>query len=287
MSLGQKQNEGKSLLERATQPERVDTPPLLVTEAVAPLGDLRLPQLRDYITLEPDAPALFNSLGKSLPEPSEQLRAKEWWTESGSPLGRLASKSAVSLTTGCWSVLKGRDAKGYVRIYGKEFVEASGFTKSRYGILTHRLAYLLFQRELGLSEQIEDGLQIDHRCRNPYCCNPRHLEKVDNAQNDRRKIRAHVIENRLALGQIATGPTHVRWIDQLVARATQGHTGVTISTRFGPHEVIKLNDEPSQFTLQKASDDLYDNLLPRAKAATRKSRARRPVILEGQLNLAV
>lgn len=33
---------------------------------------------------------------------------------------------------------------------------------------------------------IPNGMQIDHRCRNPACCNPIHLDVVTSAENTRR-----------------------------------------------------------------------------------------------------
>lgn len=45
---------------------------------------------------------------------------------------------------------------------------------------THRYAYEL------LVGPIPDGLQIDHLCRNPGCCNPAHLEPVTRKENIRR-----------------------------------------------------------------------------------------------------
>lgn len=37
---------------------------------------------------------------------------------------------------------------------------------------THKLVYVLLKGE------IQEGLQLDHRCRNRICCNPDHLEPV-------------------------------------------------------------------------------------------------------------
>jgi len=43
----------------------------------------------------------------------------------------------------------------------------------------------LYERWVG---PIPAGLQLDHLCRNPPCCNPAHLEPVTNAENVRRGI---------------------------------------------------------------------------------------------------
>ncbi len=44
----------------------------------------------------------------------------------------------------------------------------------------HRVAYVLVVGE------VPDGLQLDHLCRNRWCCNPAHLEPVTPAENSRR-----------------------------------------------------------------------------------------------------
>ncbi len=46
-----------------------------------------------------------------------------------------------------------------------------------------RLAHVLTRSLLG---PIEDGLEVDHKCRNRWCCNPEHLEPVTHAENMRR-----------------------------------------------------------------------------------------------------
>jgi len=44
-------------------------------------------------------------------------------------------------------------------------------------IYAHRAAYILW------NGPIPDGMQIDHRCENPKCCNPQHLWPVTPKQN--------------------------------------------------------------------------------------------------------
>ena len=81
----------------------------------------------------------------------------------------------------CWTVPQKLTAQGYVRvdIKGKR-------------ILLHRLTYETF---IG---KIPEGLVIDHLCKEPSCCNPKHLEAVTQAENIRRgdtglyqKIKTH------------------------------------------------------------------------------------------------
>ena len=53
-------------------------------------------------------------------------------------------------------------------------------TRDRKFHLAHRLSYQLSKGEIPV------GLQIDHKCRQPYCVNPDHLEAVTSAENTRR-----------------------------------------------------------------------------------------------------
>ncbi len=71
----------------------------------------------------------------------------------------------------CWMWTKSLATKGYgqLRVHGKK----------RY---THRVAYEL------LVGVVPEGLELDHLCRNPACCNPAHLEPVTHAENVRRGI---------------------------------------------------------------------------------------------------
>ncbi len=46
--------------------------------------------------------------------------------------------------------------------------------------LAHRLAYV---QEVG---DVPDGMELDHLCNKPSCCNPNHLEPVTHAENVRR-----------------------------------------------------------------------------------------------------
>src|SRR5690606_21110712 len=68
--------------------------------------------------------------------------------------------------SGCWEWQAARDQKGYGRFRWK------GFTRR-----AHRVAYE------ELVAPVPDGLQLDHLCRNPFCCAPWHLEPVTPREN--------------------------------------------------------------------------------------------------------
>jgi hypothetical protein len=70
---------------------------------------------------------------------------------------------------GCWLWTGTNDGgAGYGRINGKK---------------THNVVY---EREVG---PIPQGLELDHLCRNPACCNPKHLEPVTRKVNVERQPR--------------------------------------------------------------------------------------------------
>jgi hypothetical protein len=82
---------------------------------------------------------------------------------------RLAARAERDLNTGCWE-WQGATKRGG---YGHMSVD------SRMQ-LVHRLAWEV------VMGPIEDGLEIDHLCRNRLCLNPAHLEPVSKAENVRR-----------------------------------------------------------------------------------------------------
>lgn len=71
---------------------------------------------------------------------------------------------------GCW-IWQGYSLHGYGQIN-------RGATEGRG--LTHRVTY---EALLG---PVPEGLELDHTCRIPACCNPAHLEAVTHAENVRR-----------------------------------------------------------------------------------------------------
>lgn len=69
----------------------------------------------------------------------------------------------------CWVWLGNRERHGYGMV-----------TINNKGRLVHRV---LWEHLVGA---IPSGLELDHLCRNPSCCNPDHLEPVTHAENVRR-----------------------------------------------------------------------------------------------------
>lgn len=69
----------------------------------------------------------------------------------------------------CWEWTGGHQNHGYGQV-----------TQHGIKLYVHRLMY---ERFVG---PIPPGLELDHLCRNPGCCNPRHLEAVTHAVNMKR-----------------------------------------------------------------------------------------------------
>jgi hypothetical protein len=86
-------------------------------------------------------------------------------------IDRLLAKVNVDPDTGCW-IWNGYRAVGYGQIRrGRRGTSLVG---------THVAAYEHFVGP------VPDGLELDHLCKTPPCCNPRHLEAVTHAENLRR-----------------------------------------------------------------------------------------------------
>jgi hypothetical protein len=95
-------------------------------------------------------------------------------------IARFFSKVDVRPSTAdCWT-WKSAIASGYGR-----------FSLADQSLAAHRFSYTLFHGP------IPDGLHVRHRCDNPLCVNPWHLETGTNYDN----VRDRVIRNRSSRGE--------------------------------------------------------------------------------------
>lgn len=90
---------------------------------------------------------------------------------------RLPSRfwSKVRDTGDCWMWAASTGSHGY-----GSFHMGSRLDGTKRRVLPHRLAYTT------LIGPIDDGLELDHLCREPLCVNPSHLEPVTHTENVRR-----------------------------------------------------------------------------------------------------
>lgn len=82
----------------------------------------------------------------------------------------------IDFSGDCWEWTASVNSKGY----GTFWIDG----KCQ---LAHRVSYEKYRNE------IPDGLQIDHLCRNKRCVKPSHLEPVTNEENNRRRWEAYTV----------------------------------------------------------------------------------------------
>jgi hypothetical protein len=114
--------------------------------------------------------------------------------------------------TGCWVWLLHTTKKGYGRMNYKG--------RNRYA---HRVLYEQMKGE------IPAGKILDHKCRNPICVNPDHLEPVTIAVNNRRGLKTKLTqENVNEIRELhRTRSSRYGWRTEVKARFGIGNSQIT------------------------------------------------------------
>lgn len=88
---------------------------------------------------------------------------------------RVQAKIMPVTECGCWLWTGRVNACGYGTVSAYEGDK----------MVTRRAHRVVYEHEVG---KIPDGLVLDHKCRNPSCVNPAHLEPVTTKENTRRGL---------------------------------------------------------------------------------------------------
>lgn len=130
-----------------------------------------------------------------------------------SPVGKILADVSLIESTGCWELVRRISVRGYGQI------KIAGTVAK-----THRVIYS------SLVGEIPSGLVVRHRCDNPKCNNPAHLELGTNQDN---------VEDMLQRNRQRKGETHqtARISDtdalEIVRLAESGVVHQEIADRFG------------------------------------------------------
>ncbi len=138
--------------------------------------------------------ATRRSIACSLVDCNGQVNSRGWcskhywrWRKYGDPLQLRQPVDVLDLImrrvekqADCW-IFTGHLLKGYGQIHS---VQLGG---------TRLVHVVVYERLVG---SVPDGLELDHLCRTPACCNPAHLEPVTHAENVARGRFLEVVAER-------------------------------------------------------------------------------------------
>lgn len=99
----------------------------------------------------------------------------------------------------CW------EWQGYRGPHGHGAVYHDGASRPAYRVIWEHLR-----------GEVPEGLELDHLCRNPPCCNPDHLDPVTHAENMRRGAQSYEVRSHCLAGLHELTP------DNVITRLTDG-----------------------------------------------------------------
>lgn len=122
-------------------------------------------------------------------------------------------------------------------------LDSDGYGVFRYGSVrmqAHRAAHLVAHPTVDI-----DGLDVDHKCNERRCVNPKHLEAVSHQENIRRRDAGPSIEAQAPGSSVALiDPTNVR--DMYLAAIREGHNEASAAyvagVRVGQVRSLRAND---------------------------------------------
>ena len=142
-------------------------------------------------------------------------------------IARFWSKADVGSNSACWPWRGARNGNGYGNFRMAEF--------GRMTFSAHRVAYLICS-----GEWPPDGLLIRHKCDNPICVNPHHLECGTVADNMRDMVERDRHSKRDQSGE-RNGAARLKAVDVAAIRELigSGQTNTAIAARYGvTHSMI-------------------------------------------------
>lgn len=166
---------------------------------------------------------------------------------------RLFSKISVDTSTGCWQWT------GCV---------SSGYGMARFrgpATIVHRITYAWLVGPIPNGIKARKHAQLDHLCRNRICCNPAHLELVSQAVNVNRG--ATVQKTHCHRGHVLPHPKHRHPGGCRECRAALEQSE--------QRKQWKKADGAARYAAIRSDPARYAAWLERAKAACRRSRAKR------------
>lgn len=85
---------------------------------------------------------------------------------------RIFAKILIDKSSGCWEWQGAIDQQGYGLLWFKKRTER-----------IHRVMYSAYVEPIPRGIKERRFNQIDHKCKNPKCCNPKHLQMITQKEN--------------------------------------------------------------------------------------------------------